>query len=528
MNLLELQNDPAAFRAALLIDTDGGPRPFGEVANDWQERDFRALDSGWRRAVVGTSAEAQHQRGWLERARGHSKSLDLGIMAAWALFASRRRLSGIGAAGDQDQARLLRDAIGKLLYVNPWLAKLIEVQAYRVVNVRTESTLEIITSDAPTSYGLTPDFIVADEVVHWRKRDLWDSLLSSAAKRSTCMFVCITNAGLQDDWQWKLREAVRVDPKWYFSRLEGPVASWIDADMLNEQARLLPAIAYRRLWLNEWAAAGGDALSEESIAAAFFSELRPQSGAVPGFEYVGGLDLGVSRDASALVILGIRRGPDEHGRIRLAYVRVWRPSKARKVSLQEVEDTIRDQHARFNLRCLNYDPWEARHMASRLQAEGLGVQRSQLGPRHSTSRVPMAEVTSTPKNLQAIATTLIESFNDRRLELFDEPDLRRDLSRLRVEERQYGFRLTAPRDAEGHGDVGTAFSLAMLAASELANKRVIHVGAVGAAGRSALDRACDDAARRREEFLAMQTEWARGESHLDPLREAMKLIGRST
>src|SRR5581483_6966850 len=114
-------------------------------------------------------------------------------MATWALFASRRRLSGIGAAGDQDQARLLRDAIGRLTYVNPWLSRLIEVQSYRVVNLRTESALDIIASDAKTSYGLTPDFIIADEVVHWAKGDLWESLVSSAAKRSTCMLVVITN-----------------------------------------------------------------------------------------------------------------------------------------------------------------------------------------------------------------------------------------------------------------------------------------------------------------------------------------------
>ena len=152
-----------------MIDTDAGPAPFADRMDDWQDADFRALDSGWKRAVLGAGQEAQFSRGWLERPRGHSKSLDLGIMAAWALFASRRRLSGIGAAGDQDQARILRDAIGRLCYVNPWLAKLLEVQGYRVVNPVTESCLEIITSDAPTSYGLTPDFVIADEVCHWRK-----------------------------------------------------------------------------------------------------------------------------------------------------------------------------------------------------------------------------------------------------------------------------------------------------------------------------------------------------------------------
>jgi hypothetical protein len=81
------------------------------------------------------------------------------------------------------------------------------------------------------------------------------------------------------------------------------------------------------------------------------------------------------------------------------------------------------------------------------------------------------EITSTGKNLQAIAPAVLEAFNDRRLQLYEDPDLRRDLQRLRVEERTYGFRLTSPRDERGHGDLGTAFSLAMLAASERAARR---------------------------------------------------------
>lgn len=474
MNLLELQGSPAAFRAALLIDSDSGPLPF--KPDDWQQKDFAALDDGWRRAVIGTSHPAAKQRAWLERPRGHSKSADLGSMSAWALFASRRPLSGIAAAGDQDQASLLKQAISKLLAHNPWLARVLEVQASRVVNLHTGSTLSIITSDAPTSYGLTPDFCIADEVTHWKKRDLFDSLLSSAAKRSTCMFVIITNAGMSDDWQWKTREAVRVDPDWYFSRLDGPCASWIKPKLLAEQSRLLPSIAFARLWLNRWTTGGGDALTEGDIAAAFRADIAPQFSAVAGWDYVAGLDLGVARDSSALCILGVRRSHAGHGMIRLAAAKVWRPTPGSRVNLQDVEDAIADAHARFNLKACNYDPWNAAHLASRLQAGGLSMYSHNLGKHHSTSRVPMVETTPTPKNLQAMATVLIEAFTDHRIEMYPLPELHRDLRRLRVEERQYGFRLVAPRDATGHGDLGTAFSLALLAASDIASKRKVVVG----------------------------------------------------
>ena len=475
MNLLELQDSPKAFRESLLIDTDAGPKPLSEVCDDWQQQDFEALDSGWQRAVLGSKQNATYSRGWLERPRGHSKSLDIGIMATWALFASRRRLSGIAAAGDLDQARLLRDAVGKLVYCNPWLSKLIEVQNYRVINTRTESTMDIISSDAPTSYGLTPDFCICDELVHWKKRDLWDSLLSSAAKRSTCMLTCISNAGMTDDWTWQLREAVRTDPTWYFSRLDGPVASWITPNRLAEQERLLPSIAYRRLWLNEWTSGGGDALSTELIDAAFNKAYKPLMGDQADFDFVAGLDLGVSRDASALCALGIRRDHAGHGRIRLAATRIWKPKGGQKVDLQQVEDTLWDWMLRFKFKRICYDPWQATHLASRLQSGGLG---RIVGKSDKKQPLPMVEVPPTGQNLQRIATAVIEAFNDRRLELYEDADLRRDLHRLRVEERSYGFRLTSPRDEHGHGDMASAFGLALLAASELAARQPVRIGAV--------------------------------------------------
>lgn len=475
MNILEIQQSPAAYRDALLIDTDGGPRPLRECLDPWQRDDFAALDDGWRRAVVGSTVSAKYQRGWLERGRGHSKTGDLAVMVSWTLFASRRPLSGIGAAGDQEQARLLRDAIGRLCYYNPWLAAVLEVQNYRVINSHTGSSLDIITSDAPTSYGLTPDFIIADEVVHWKKRDLWDSLLSSAAKRSNCMFVVITNAGiaLEDEWQWQTREIVRTDTNWYFSRLDGPIASWITKDRLAEQERLLPGVAFQRLWMNQWTSGGGDALRPEEIAAAFIDDLQPATSAVPGFQYVAGLDAGVSRDASALCVLGIRRSHYGHGQIRLAHTQVWRPTKGQKVNLADVENALLDAHERFNLKTINYDPWELRYLASRLQAGGVG----RIDHNRYTG-LPLIECPATGQVLQRVASSVLEAFNDRRLELYHNDDLRRDLTRLRVEERSYGFRLVSPRDMFGHGDLGTAFSLAVLAASELAAKPAIVVGPI--------------------------------------------------
>jgi hypothetical protein len=145
----------------------------------------------------------------------------------------------------------------------------------------------------------------------------------------------------------------------------------------------------------------------------------------------------------------------------LAATRIWRPSKGHPVNLSEVERAVAELHVRFRLERLCFDPWQAQHMASRMTAAGLGG---------------LVEVTPVGHNLQRIATAVIESFNDRRLELFDDADLRRDITKFRVEEKAYGFRLTSPRDSLGHGDLGTAFSLALLGATQIAAGPILWAG----------------------------------------------------
>lgn len=130
------------------------------------------------------------------------------------------------------------------------LGELVDVQQWRIVNPHTGSAMEILPSDVASSYGLLIDFAVCDELTIWPRRDLFDSILSVVAKRDNCLLLCIGNAGFTSTWQWPLREAVRTDPEWHFSHLDGSQASWISQAKLAEQQRLLPDVAYKRLWLN--------------------------------------------------------------------------------------------------------------------------------------------------------------------------------------------------------------------------------------------------------------------------------------
>ncbi len=501
--IYDAAKDPAEFRRGLLVETDQGARPFVDVMDVWQREDFQVLDPGWR-AVAGHPVRGGFQRAYLERPRGHSKTTDIAIMCAWALFASPRALDGYVAAADKDQARLDRDAIAKLVQLNPWLKSYLDVQAYRVVNPLTGSRLEILSSDAATSYGLNPDFIIIDELTHWQNRDLWDSLFSAAGKREKCMLTIISNAGFgageKASWQWSLREACRTDPeRWHFHHLDGPVASWITQERLDEQRRILPPLVYRRVWGNEWTAGSGDAIPEDDLRAAV-SLPGPLPGPEPGWVYMLGGDLGLTRDASAVAVVGIDvgcyedDGQDEDGeeevgtglshiarlmrlshatqvppassvetdekdpvycggtgKMKLAAVHLWRPrGSGSRIEIEPIEAAILDLHARFRLECVGLDPYQAAYLAERLRDKG----------------VPVEHVDFTGPNLKAMASVVSEAFSQRQIGLFPHDQLLGDLSDLRIEEKSYGVRLVSPRGTNGHGDSATALSIAMLLAKK--------------------------------------------------------------
>jgi len=496
------QRDPAAFRAALLIDADAGPVRLGEVLDDWQRADFAALDPAWQH-VAHRTGNPQFRRAWLERPRGHAKTSDLAAMITWVLFASPRRLTGLAAAADKDQAKLLRDAVSKLVAMNPWLAEYLDVQAFKVVNRHTESTLEVISSDVPSSWGVTPDFIAADEVTHWRSDEMWNSLTSSAAKRSHCLMLCIANAGVQTDWQWQRRESIRQDPAWYFHALDGPQASWITQDRLEQQRRDLPPFAYQRYWLNRWGAGAGDALDPDAIRCAVVQRIpEPQR----TWAFYGGLDLGHVRDAcgfvvvaksvgcevrtqvaaprmsrlqEAMVDLGWAAAPVQEpttewregdGRLTVAQIQIWKPTPGRPVDFDAVEQAVRIAHEKFRFGWIWVDPWQAVAMLQRLAKIG----------------VPSGKLDFTPANTQRMATVTLDAFRDRNITIPSlQPgadDLVADLHQLKYVERQQGFKLTSDRhnrdEGTRHGDSATALQLALTAASDFgggAGSRVCRI-----------------------------------------------------
>ena len=192
------EKSPDAFRHDLLI-RDNDDAQFQPLVQPWQQKDFQALDAAWL-TLAGRNVGASLKRAYIERPRGHAKTADMAVQIAWILLYAEHTVEGVAAAADRDQAALVWNAVRRLARLNPNLCGDLEFRKHLIRNPKTGSQLDVVSSDARSSWGTLPDFVICDELCHWDKPDLWHSLASSAAKKPNCVLIVLTNAGVGRGW----------------------------------------------------------------------------------------------------------------------------------------------------------------------------------------------------------------------------------------------------------------------------------------------------------------------------------------
>lgn len=407
-----------AFRREAITLEDG--RPWGEVAERWQVDDFAALDSG------------QYRHAYLERPRGHAKTFDLGTEAVTELVLGQPGQQLFCAAADEDQARLLfEDVVGKFRR-NPLLARSVKVTQREIMVTATGSRLRVLSSDAPTAYGIRPDWIAADELAEWRRRELWDSLWSATGKRPACRMLVITTAG----WDfggiaWEVRQIAERETDWHFSP-RGQCASWIRPEWLEQQRRTLPAHVFARLHESRWIEGAGAFLTQAEVEG-IFGDLPQGHGAA-----AVGLDLGVSRDAAVAAVVRRQGGT---GLLVVEALLSWQPRNGAKVDLIEVEGEVAELARRANGPVV-LDPWQGVLLGQQLRQRGVRIM----------------EFPFTAESRRRLFSTLLDLIRNGRLRARPHDALRRELLGLELQETASGWRVN--HRSGGHDDHAVAVALA--------------------------------------------------------------------
>jgi phage terminase large subunit-like protein len=450
--------DPLAFIESLVIPSGRGIKRFKECMFPFQRTFFEQMRPILIALANGT--EPPINRVWLERTKGGSKDSDVACCILWVMAFAKKPVRGRICASDRDQAGEVWLIVKGLLRHNPWLADRITLQNWKIICEANDSECEVISADADSAHGGRVDITFLNELVHHQNEDFASTIADDAAKMPFGVMVIASNAGIQNSWAHSWKKNAEENPDvWLMSVMSEP-SPWLNAKDIEDARRREPKARFERLWYGVWSSASSACLSEEDIQAALNYNLRPQAGAEPGYVYVAGLDLGISNDHSALAVIGIARSTQ---RFRLVYTREWSPDETSgKVNLMDVEQECLEVYKRFRPVRFGYDAWQAVLLAQRCELQG----------------IPMEAMQFSSKGLTLMAQTLIECFQNRRIELYNIPKLITDLRRLQIEERPFGVRLTSTRDSEGHQDLATALIIALPFAVEEAKVNPPEIGAV--------------------------------------------------
>ncbi|MFC3164126.1 terminase large subunit [Ciceribacter thiooxidans] len=270
------------------------------------------------------------------------------------------------------------------------------------------SVLKALSADADSKLGLSPSFVLCDEIGYWPKRDLFDAMDSALGARDEPLIVAISTQAKDDthffsemiDYGLKIRDGEIEDPSFHLAFFAaGPLddpwdpATWHKAnpalgdflsmeqvERMAMQAQRIPSkeADFRNKLLNQRIDG-----TVRFIAAREWNDcnLGPiDDKALEGRECFGALDLSAARDLTCFLLVF----PEEDGRFtvlprfflpefdiegksdtdRVPY-NVWARQPDARLTLLPgkvidpalVAEYIADETARFDIRAIAYDRW---------------------------------------------------------------------------------------------------------------------------------------------------------------------------
>jgi phage terminase large subunit-like protein len=438
-------SDCFGFIQGLDIPSASGTKLFRDCMQEFQRDTFQDIAPSLH--AIRDGQMPPKRRFWIERTKKASKDGDLGACLLWLTAFPRRPLYIQVGAADRDQAGIVRRRIKDLLHLNSWLNEFVEVQNYKVRHKRGLAEVDILAADAAGAHGETPDLLVLNELSHVTKDEFLENLMDNATGVPRGVVIIATNAGFKNKMAGRWRDLYENDPEWAMHVWNKP-SPWLLEQDIAEARRRNSKSRYARLFHGVWSSGKGDALDPDKLASIFRVDIQPMDKREEGWQYISGLDLGVSHDHAGLVVLGIHTG---QRRLRIAAMWHWRPPEGGEIDLSSVEEAQLAAHRRFRLHWAGYDPHQAKLMAQRLQRAG----------------VPMREMPFGPANLTLMANTLKQVVESGQLECYPDKVLELDLSKLDIVEKPYGYKLEATSDEDGHADVATALVIALPTAIQI-------------------------------------------------------------
>lgn len=218
--------------------------------------------------------------------------------------------------------------------------------------------------------GLDPSLAVVDELA-FMPVDAWQSLVLASGKRPHSLVIGISTPGLdRDNALWAVRERaltggpipgfryseyaadegcdIRDEAQW---RKANPAiaARFLRIAALRTAVEISPESHFRVFRLGQWVSGLECWLGPDGRRT--WDGMRDPWELVPGAPTWAGVDVGIKRDSTAVVV--VQRRPD--GRLH-ARARIWTPTKGEPVDVTDVMHHLRELDAAYRLEAVSFDP----------------------------------------------------------------------------------------------------------------------------------------------------------------------------
>jgi phage terminase large subunit-like protein len=186
---------------------------------------------------------------FLPRAQGKTTLLASVVVALLLIGPAGQQI--ISVASDHKQAALIFDKARQMIEADDYLRSLFIITPTFKKISRGTSFYQALSAQDSNKFGYNPSFIIADEVSEWKKRDVWDKLVSAQGKRTKHggQAVAITTANELDreslayelfEYACKVKETPALDPNFlpvlYYA---DPTEDWHDRAVWK---RVMPAL----------------------------------------------------------------------------------------------------------------------------------------------------------------------------------------------------------------------------------------------------------------------------------------------
>ena len=174
-------------------DSFAGPQGQPFTLRAWQREAIKRIYA--RDHLTG---RRKHRLAIYSTARKNGKSALAAGLALGALMTEQRGGQVISAAADREQAKLIWHHARNMVELNPDLSE--EINIFKGVSVlehkESGSTYKTVSSEAYTKEGLSPTFVICDELHAFPTRELFDVLHLAMGARNNPLMLIVTTAGV--------------------------------------------------------------------------------------------------------------------------------------------------------------------------------------------------------------------------------------------------------------------------------------------------------------------------------------------